>query len=183
MSVQPIRECRTAGTNGRRAVARPACRTSLLRGVLACLALATSANAAAQATGATVYRCTEPGGKVLYADFPCKGGRQVDIRPGTPAPDATERLARARDELDRAAARRQAMDDAAALQREALYQRRQELDAARYADAGNYAPDTSYLPAYGFYLPYVPAHRPKARPPVKPAQLPSGRVPGVIRPR
>jgi len=178
MIAHPIRERCAAGTNRRRAGARPA-----FVATLAFLAFATSANAAAQATSVPVYRCTEPGGKVLYADFPCKGGTQVDIRPGAPAPDATERLARARDELDRAAARRQATDDAAALQREALYQRQQELDAARYANAGNYAPDTSYLPAYGFYPPYVPAHRPKARPPVKPAQLPAGRVPAVIRPR
>ena len=153
----------------------------------ACLAVAASASAAAQATGAPVYRCVEPGGKVLYADFPCKGGAQVDIRPGAPAPDATERLARARDELDRAAARRQASDDAAALQREALALRRQEMDVARYADSGTYPPDASYLSGYGYgygygyYPPYVAHHRPKARPPVKPEQLPVGRVPAVIR--
>jgi hypothetical protein len=183
MSAHPIREHRALGTTPRRASLRLAPVANLVRLALVGMALATAASAAAQSTTAPVYRCVEPGGRVLYADYPCKGGARVDIRPGVPAPDATERLARARDELDRAAARRQAIDDAAALQRQALNQRQQELDAQRYADAG-YVPDTSYLPAYGFYLPYAGAHRPRAHPPVRPAQhRPAGRVPAVIRPR
>jgi len=183
MSELSMRQYRDAVMNRRCAVTPRAAAATLVRVVLACLAVAASASAAAQATGAPVYRCMEPGGKVLYADFPCKGGAQVDIRPGAPAPDATERLARARDELDRAAARRQASDDAAALQREALALRRQEMDVARYADSGTYPPDASYLSGYGYgyYPPYVAHHRPKARPPVKPEQLPVGRVPAVIR--
>ena len=136
MSAHPIREHRALGTTPRRASLRLAPVANLVRLALVGMALATAASAAAQSTTAPVYRCVEPGGRVLYADYPCKGGARVDIRPGVPAPDATERLARARDELDRAAARRQAIDDAAALQRQALNQRQQELDAARYADAG-----------------------------------------------
>ncbi len=184
MPAHPIREHRASGATTRRALLRLAAVAGVVRLALAGVALATAASAAAQSTTtAPVYRCVEPGGRVLYADYPCKGGALVDIRPGVPAPDATERLARARDELDRAAARRQAIDDASALQRQALNQRQQELDAHRYADAG-YVPDTSYLPAYGFYMPYAGAHRPRARPPARPAQhVPTGRVPAVIRPR
>jgi len=178
----PIREHCASGTTPRHASLRHVPVAGLVRLALAGIALLSAACAAAQAPPTPVYRCVEPGGRVLYADYPCQGGARVDIRPGVPAPDATERLARARDELDRAAARRQAIDDAAALQREAFYQHQQALDAARYADAGSYAPDV-YLPAYGFYPPYAKAHRPRARPPVKPAQLPAGRMPAVIRPR
>jgi hypothetical protein len=156
-----------------------------LAGVTAAwLALTVAPGAAAESATAPVYKCPQTGGSILYADYPCKGGAVVDIRPGVAAPDASERLARARDEIDRAAARRNAIDDAAALRREELYQRRQELDAAQAADAAAYAPDLSYLPAYGYYTPYGTAHvhRPKPRPAVDPRHVASERrVPAVIR--
>ena len=86
-----------------------------------------------------------------------------------------------RDELDRAAVRRQAIDDAAALRREFDWQR--ESVAAQAVDATAYAPDTSYLPAYGYYAPYVSprAHRPNARPRFDPPRVAERRVPAVIR--
>ena len=144
-----------------------------------------AAGVCAQPQPAPVYRCIEPGGTVLYADYPCKGGAQVDIRAGTPAPDAAERLARARDELDRSAARRAAAEEAAALRREALNARLQEVEVASYAGGGVTAPDVSYLPAYGYGydIPRAKPHRPKARPPAAPARVvPSHRVP-VVQPR
>ena len=158
-------------------------RRRVTRAALACIAWAIATGAAGQGTIAPVYRCTEPGGTVLYADYPCKGGAQVDIRAGTAAPDATEQLARARDELDRSAARRAAADEAAALRREARNARQQEFDVASYAGATILAPDVSYLPAYGYYIPRAKAHRHKARPPAALARVaPLHRVP-VVRPR
>jgi hypothetical protein len=148
------------------------------------LALSVAPGAAGQSASTPVYKCPQTGGSILYADYPCKGGAVVDIRPGVAAPDASERLARARDEIDRAAARRLAIEEAAALRSEELFQRRRELDAAQAFDAAAYAPDLSYLPAYGFYTPYVTAHahRPKTRPGFDPPRVASERrVPAVIR--
>ena len=149
---------------------------------LACTAWAIATGVGAQTTVAPVYRCTEPGGAVLYADYPCKGGAQVDIRPGTAAADATERLARARDELDRSAARRAVADEAATL-RDARDARREALDVASYPAPAVTAPDVSYLPAYGYLMPRAKSHRPKGRPPAARVRvLPSHRVP-VVRAR
>ena len=134
---------------------------------------------AAEPVAAPVYKCLQPGGAVLYADYPCKGGAVVDIRPGVAAPDASEQLARARDELDRAAARRQAIDAAAAMRRsESDWQRD---SAAPAVDVAAYAPDT-YFPAYGYYVnpANAHAHRPKPRH-VDPPRIADRRVPAVIR--
>ncbi len=106
-------------------------RKCAVRVAAAALAFVSVASVAAEIAGATVYKCTQANGAVLYADYPCKGGAVVDIRPGSAAPDATQRLERARDELDRAAARRQANDEVTALRREELNQRRRELEAAQ----------------------------------------------------
>jgi len=130
----------------------------------------------------TGYKCPQAGGAVLYADYPCKGGAVVDIRPGVAAPDASEQLARARDELDRAAARRQAIDAAAELRRREIDWQRESV-AAQTVDTAAYASDTSYLPAYGYYAPYVNprAHRPNVRPRFDPPRVAERRVPAVIR--
>ena len=116
---------------------------------------------------------------MLYADYPCKGGAVVDIRPGVAAPNASEQLARARDELDRAAARRQAIEMAEAL-------RRHEIDGPREfppAQTAAYAPDAAYLPAYGYYAPYANprVHLPIARPWPDRPRVDERRVPAVIR--
>ena len=159
------------------------CRGRVARLVFVSVGMGIGAGVSAQQPLAPVYRCTEPGGTVLYADYPCKGGAQVDIRAGTAAPDATERLARARDELDRSAARRAAAEEAAALRREARNARLDALDTAGYTGAAVAAPEVSYLPAYGYLIPRAKAHRTKARPPAAPARaVPSHRVP-VVRPR
>jgi hypothetical protein len=137
---------------------------------------------AAEPVVAPVYKCPQAGGTMLYADYPCKGGAVVDIRPGVAAPDASEQLARARDELDRAAARRQAIDAAAALRRREIDWQR-ESAAAQAVDAAAYAPDTSYLPVYGYYAPYASLrpHRPNTRPHFDPPRVAERRVPAVIR--
>lgn len=137
---------------------------------------------AAETIVAPVYKCPQAGGAVLYADYPCKGGAVVDIRPGVAAPDASEQLARARDELDRAAARRQAIDAAAELRRREIDWQRESV-AAQTVDTAAYASDTSYLPAYGYYAPYVSprAHRPNVRPRFDPPRVAERRVPAVIR--
>lgn len=147
----------------------------------ALLALIAAPALAAESIVAPVYKCPQPGGTVLYADYPCKGGAAVDIRPGVAAPDASEQLARARDEIDRAAARRQAIDAAIALRsRETDWQR--DAMAAQPAGATAYAPDTSYVPAYGYYGRHASAHahRPKPRR-VDPPRIADRRVPAVIR--
>ena len=146
--------------------------------------LATAPSVAAEPASPPVYKCLQQGGAVLYADYPCKGGTVVDIRPGVAAPDATERLARARDELDRAAARRQAFDDDAALRLGEIDARRRDENATQPFDSSPYISDYAYLPAYGYYPPYGGArlHRPGARPPVdRPRAGSERRVPAVIR--
>ena len=54
---------------------------------------------AAPAAGA-IFRCDVEGG-VTYTDEPCPHGLPLDIRAGTAAPDAAERLRRDREALDR----------------------------------------------------------------------------------
>ena len=141
------------------------------------LAASVAPTIAADAGVAPVYKCQQAGGTVLYADYPCKGGAVVDIRPGAAAPNASEQLARARDELDRAAARRQAIEAAEAL-------RRREIEGQREfagTQTAAYAPD-DYLPAYGYYMPYANprVHLPIARPRDRP-RAEERRVPAVIR--
>ena len=154
-----------------------------LRTVVASLALV-SVSVAGAAGDTTVYRCTQANGAVLYADYPCKGGVAVDIRPGAPDPDATQRLERVRAELDRAAARRQANEDIAAIRREELYQRRLEAEAAQSAELAVNPSDLIYGPAYGFPGSYVkdrinrPGHQRHAD---RHHVTPKIRVPAVIR--
>ena len=154
-----------------------------LRTVVASLALV-SVSVAGATGDTTVYRCTQANGAVLYADYPCKGGVAVDIRPGAPDPDATQRLERIRAELDRAAARRQANEDFAAIRREELYQRRLEAEAAQSAELAANPPDLIYGPAYGFPGSFVkgrtnrPGHQRHAD---RHHVTPKSRVPAVIR--
>lgn len=150
----------------------------------AALAFVSTANVAAENTDITVYRCSQASGAVSYQDYPCKGGAIVDIRPGAPAPDATQRLERARDELDRAAARRQANDEIAAVRRAELNQRRQEMETAqRFIESATSPPDFTYGPGYGFYAPSVKdrPHRPNLHRRAEHGRvIPEGRVPAVI---
>ena len=114
----------------------------------------------------TVYRCTQAGEAVLYADYPCKGGAIVDIQPGVANPGAVQRMERAGAAFDRAAAIRKASEESAAIRREELNQRRLETDAAqRAADEASDHVDM-YAPAYAVVVPRV-KHRANHRHPVR----------------
>ena len=149
----------------------------------AALAFGSIAEAADADAAPTVYKCTEASGAVLYADYPCKGGAVVDIKPDAADPDAIERLRRAQEAFDRSIARRNADEERAAQRREALEQRRREAEAAQ--SLAQAATDYAYpgdLPAYGYDFPYAgrrafytrrhETHRHAATP---------GRVPATIR--
>lgn len=118
--------------------------------------------AAAQNAATTVYRCTQADGAVLYADYPCTGSVVVDIKHDAIDPAAGERLERARSEFDRAAARRKADEEIAALYQDELNQRRGALDAvASDADSATAMPGVPYVAVYGFDAPRA-KHRTKA---------------------
>ena len=124
--------------------------------ILRLLALAALSLLAPGAQSA-VYRCSQPGGVVLYSDTPCDGGAVVDIHPGSADPSAKERLARAQAELDRAAAERRAQEQFEAIRREEM---RREAQAAQYPAEPPAPPDAYYASGgYDFYAPYVPADR------------------------
>jgi len=112
----------------------------------------------------TVYRCTQAGESVLYADYPCKGGAIVDIQPGVANPGAVQHLERAGAAFDRAAAIRKASEENAAIRREELNQRRLETAAAQRAAEDATSPADTYAPAYVVIAPRV-KHRPNHRNP------------------
>jgi hypothetical protein len=113
------------------------------------LFIASTASAVAENV---VYKCRQAGGGVLYADYPCQGSVVVDIKPAAPNPVAIERLQRAQADFDRAYSERRAREDNFTLRREELVLRRREIDASQGAGSvDGYAPDSAYVPAYGFY--------------------------------
>jgi len=149
----------------------------------AALAFGSIAEAAEADAAGTVYKCTQASGTVLYADYPCKGGVVVEIKPDAADPDAIERLRRAQEEFDRSIARRNADEELAAQRREALEQRRREAEVAQsLAQAATDSGYAGYLPAYGYDVPYAKrrafdkrrheTHRHVATP---------GRVPATLR--
>jgi Domain of unknown function (DUF4124) len=62
-----------------------------------------------------IYKCRDARGGLLYTDTPCKGGEQLDLKPGVADPAAILRLERAQAALDELAAKRRA-DEALALE-------------------------------------------------------------------
>ena len=102
-----------------------------------------------------IYRCAQPGGVVLYSDFPCDGAKVVDIHPGSADPNARERLARVQAELDRAAADRRAREQFEDARREAL---RREAPAEQSGPGPSGDAPELYGTAYDFYGPYPLAH-------------------------
>ena len=115
-----------------------ALRTAVALGLVAC--------GSAVAADASIYKCVQASGAVLYADYPCNGGAILDIHPGVADPTANERLLRAQAELDKAAARRRADEQ--------LASQRAEAERLRYgagAPRGAPEPDMNYPEvAYGF---------------------------------
>jgi hypothetical protein len=116
------------------------------------LGLVVLGSVGARAADAPIYKCAQENGAVLYTDHPCKGGAVVDVHPGLPDPAAAERLARARAELDRSAARRKADEALAEMRRQEMARLRFEAEAAQSAaDPMITYPDVTYGPVYGGY--------------------------------
>lgn len=104
----------------------------------------------------TVYKCTQANGAVLYTDYACKGSVVVDIKRDAVDPAAGERLENAQAEFDKAAVRRKADAEMAALHRDESNQHRRALEAAASgADSASATPDLPYGTAYGFAAPLV----------------------------
>ena len=97
---------------------------------------------------AQVYKCTQPGGRVLYSDEACKGGAVVDVGAGSTNPVAVRQLARDSAAFDRKMAARRAAEDQAEIRRQAL---NAQLEMARAAQ------DTSVTTNAGPYY-YAPAN-------------------------
>lgn len=113
----------------------------------------------ASTAGATIYKCTQSGGTVLYSDIPCKDGAIVDVRPGEADPGAIERLERERVEFERNMVTRRAADEAAAVRREALNAQLRQAEAAQQmAEAAANAQPQYYVPAFGFVAPRMKRH-------------------------
>ena len=124
--------------------------------VVAAAALAGVPNAHAQ-----VYKCIQPGGRVLYSDVACQGGAIVDANGGAPSPAAVRQLAHDNAAFDRKMEARRNAEDMAAIHREQLDAQRAAAEAAqRIAEAG--APNPQYVdPGYGYFA--TPRVRPHAR--------------------
>jgi len=58
------------------------------------------------AATAPIYKCVDANLRVLYTDEPCKGGQQLNIRPGDADPAAVARLQLERDALRQSTAQR-----------------------------------------------------------------------------
>ena len=120
---------------------------------------------AAIAATATVYKCVDQHLGLVYTDQPCKGGQQLDIRPGESDPVATARLERVREELDRSAAARIVDLRRLAAQKELAAVTRQQRDqdrAAAVADSGlTYS--SADVPWYPVFLPAYRWHSPRPR--------------------
>jgi len=119
---------------------------------LCCYVGLASLSLVAPAAESAIYRCAQPGGAVLYSDYPCDGAKVLDIHPGAADPNAQERLARAQAELDRAAADRRAREQFEAARREEL---RREAGAAQNAPPPPVGSPELYGTAYDYYPPYA----------------------------
>jgi hypothetical protein len=76
-----------------------------------CLALCLIAfTASSWATPAPIYKCLDKNLSLVYTDVPCKGGEQLDIRPGEADPAALAGLERDRDALDQSAGEQAAQE-------------------------------------------------------------------------
>jgi hypothetical protein len=127
---------------------------------------------AAIAEAATVYRCRDAAGHVLYADVPCTNAVVVELPESRADPRAIERLQR-----DVAAFHeRQALRDAAARGERERARREADAEAARRAEAAQRAAQeaTWYVPGYWWYppLPVVKPPRPAPRRPARTVERP-----------
>jgi hypothetical protein len=128
---------------------------------------------------ATVYKCAQEGGRVMYSDVPCKGGTVVDVDAGAPNAAAIARLAQDNAAFDRQMALRRAAEERAALERQQL---NAQLEAAQAAQSmADAAVDDRYYyaPAYGV-VPTAPRKRHKRHEHKPPT--PEHRIPGSAQP-
>jgi Domain of unknown function (DUF4124) len=107
------------------------------------------ASPAARAADTSVFRCVDPGGRVLYTDVPCRNAAVVELHPGAADPAAAQRLRQAQAMLDAGMDKRRAEDARDAERREAFAQAR---DAALAAQPPEPAPVVDYWPVYGGYV-------------------------------
>ena len=120
------------------------------------LAMVAVTAGAADGVPTTVYKCAQPNAAVLYADYPCTGSTDVDIKRDVVDPAAVGRLQRAQAQYEQTAARRRANEDMAALRREESNARLRALQAAAAdAEPTMATPATTYVPAFGFLAPKV----------------------------
>jgi Domain of unknown function (DUF4124) len=140
---------------------RPSTLHSMVRA--AGLGLVVLGSLAAEAADASIYKCAQDNGAVLYTEYPCKGGSEVEMHPSRPDPAAADRLARIRAELERSAARRQAREEVTALRRQEIALRQAEIEAMQSAAVPPY-PDVAYGPVYGAYGAFTPGRPFRARP-------------------
>lgn len=94
-----------------------------------------------------VFRCTEPGGRVLYTDYPCRNADLVELHPGKADPAAAARLARAQAALDAGMGQRRA-EDARDAARRAAFADARDLAAAAQPPAPATVPVDDYAPVY-----------------------------------
>lgn len=95
---------------------------------------------------APIYKCFDKNLGLLYTDLPCKGGEQLDIRPGNADLAAVARLERQLDALDQSATRR-----IAELRRAPIGE--MGAPGPRYEpvdQGGSYDEGSGYLSDYGF---------------------------------
>jgi hypothetical protein len=103
----------------------------------------------------TVFRCTEPGGRVLYTDYPCRNANVVELHAGKADTAAAARLARAQAALD-AGMEQWRAEDARDAARRAAFADARDLAAAAQPPAP--VPVDDYGPVYWGLGPVWPQH-------------------------
>ncbi len=166
------------------AVRRTGRRVALTAAGRAWLAVAILCVATPAVAQTSVYRCVEPGGRVLYTDYACRNGEVVELHPGKADPDAAKRRADAQATLDAGMDRRRA-DEAREAERRAALADAQALARASQPPAPpEPAPVLDYWPLYGGYVGPVRPHPrpPLAHPPTRPKPPGTGRPPPGAKP-
>jgi uncharacterized protein DUF4124 len=102
-----------------------------------------------RAAETTVFRCVEPGGRVLYTDAPCRNAAVIELHPGTADPAAAQRLKQAQATLDAGMDKLRAEQARDAERAEAMAQARAAALASQPPES---APALDYWPLYGGYV-------------------------------
>lgn len=145
--------------------------------IIRCSVLVAALMAVGTGDAATIYRCADGRGGVLYVDSPCTNGVVVDAPSGKADAAAIERLRRDIEEFDRRHARREASDAAAREQARLAAERyRSEEEALRREqerrDASTYA--YPYYFGYPYFgVPNRPVPRKRIDVPERPLRRPA----------